>query len=176
MRETVTRKGKSKLLIQCSCGKYRRVDKWDYLNLPHKNLGVRCQDCSRRKYWKNKDELRLYHLIFKDYAQQAKRRGYEYTLTLEESYELFISNCHFCGESPSNTKTHGKNKTISFNYQGIDRKDPSKGYVSGNCLPCCKHCNYAKREMTYEEFLKWVEKVYVVQRLFRKEVGSSEPK
>lgn len=98
--------------------------------------------------------MKLYRLIYLDYVQQAKRRGYEFLLSLEESYKLFTSSCHFCGEFPNNVKTHGSNKTISFKYQGIDRKDPNIGYISENVLPCCKHCNYAKREMSYEQFLK----------------------
>ena len=89
-----------------------------------------------------------------DYAQQAKRRGYSFNLSLEEAYKLFISPCHFCGSLPQNVKKHGRNKNVSFLYQGIDRKDPNLGYSLENTLPCCKHCNYAKREMTYVEFIK----------------------
>lgn len=38
-------------------------------------------------------------------------------------------------------------------YNGVDRKDNAKGYVTGNCLPCCWPCNYAKgSRYTYEQF------------------------
>lgn len=177
IRELQT-KNKKRILIECNCGKQRKVDKWDYLHIPHSNLGDKCRKCSELLYWKDKDEMKLYNLIYMDYIQQAKRRGYEFSLTLLEAYELFISPCHFCGSLPSNIKTHGKNKTISYKYQGIDRKNPNLGYINSNVLPCCKHCNYAKREMSYDEFIKWVNNVYnyVVQRPERNLVGSSEPK
>ncbi len=88
-----------------------------------------------------------------DYAQQAKRRNILFNLTQEESYQLFTSSCHYCGAQPANIKKHGRNKQISFAYQGIDRVDPNKGYTHDNVLPACRHCNYAKREMTYLEFI-----------------------
>ena len=29
-----------------------------------------------------------------------------------------------------------------------------------NCVPCCSFCNYAKHEMTEEEFKNYISKVY----------------
>ena len=38
-------------------------------------------------------------------------------------------------------------------YNGIDRKDNALGYVEGNVVSCCKFCQYAKRDLPYEEFV-----------------------
>lgn len=138
-----------------------------------------CRECAKRFRWENADKVnKLYRIIYMDYKRQAARRNIAYTLTIDEAYKLFTSTCHYCGEKPSNVKKHGKNQSVFFYYQGIDRKDPNKGYHLENCLPSCKKCNYAKREMNYKEFMDWIEKVYsfVVQRPSRKRVGTSVPK
>jgi len=31
--------------------------------------------------------------------------------------------------------------------------DSTKGYIEGNCLPCCASCNRAKRDSTAEEYI-----------------------
>lgn len=171
-----------KYIIQCSCGKQREVDPWDFKNLvasgPFKTLGTCCRKCSEKSYWENKNSFQMSNLIYNDYRQQASRRGYKFELSKEEAFNLFTSNCHFCGSKPENTKTHTRNKEVTFSYQGIDRVDPSKDYTADNTIPCCKHCNYAKREMSYLEFCNWINKVYNfrVQRLFRKEVEPSGSK
>ena len=46
-----------------------------------------------------------------------------------------------------------------FIYNGIDRLDPTRGYIAKNVVPCCKTCNVAKLRMSREEFLNWVWRV-----------------
>lgn len=173
---------KSKFKIQCECGFTRKIDPWDIKDLATENkskhLGDMCRKCANKEYWSKEDDLKLYKLIYNDYKHQAKRRGYEFTLTLEQAYQLFTSNCHYCDLPPSNVKTHNVNKNISFNYQGIDRVNPDEHYTVDNTLPCCSTCNYAKREMSYDQFLNWINRVYNVgvQRLSRKGVELSGSK
>lgn len=45
-------------------------------------------------------------------------------------------------------------------YNGLDRRNNNKGYTHDNIVPCCKPCNYAKRDMNIEEFRNWVRRVY----------------
>jgi hypothetical protein len=33
------------------------------------------------------------------------------------------------------------------------------GYVPGNVVPCCHICNLAKKDMSYEEFISWIDDV-----------------
>ncbi len=173
---------KTKYNIECKCGYKRQIDPWDFkrseIDPTYIKLGKQCRKCSEREYWENKSDLLLYKLIYNDYRFQAKKRGYDFKLTLEEAYKLFISNCHYCGDSPQNIKTHNRNKNVSFKYQGIDRVNANGHYTFDNTLPCCSTCNYGKREMGYDEFYKWIEKVYNigVQRLSRKGVGPSGSK
>lgn len=91
--------------------------------------------------------------------RQARDRDYEYTLTRDELINLMGQHCHYCGGSASNLNQHPE-LNGTFAYNGIDRVDNSKGYILENVVPCCKHCNYAKRDRTQDEFLAWVSQVY----------------
>lgn len=41
-----------------------------------------------------------------------------------------------------------------------NKMDSTKGYTSENCVPCCGICNRSKMDMSYQDFLAWVEKVH----------------
>lgn len=72
---------------------------------------------------------------------QARKRKVEVSITFEHFCELRASNrCHYCY---ANLPEAGS---------GIDRKDNSKGYIAGNCVPCCDTCNRTKNHfLSYEE-------------------------
>ena len=44
-------------------------------------------------------------------------------------------------------------------HSGVDRKNNSLGYLPSNVVACCTVCNHAKRDMTYEEFLSWIDRL-----------------
>ena len=44
-------------------------------------------------------------------------------------------------------------------YSGIDRKNPARGYVLDNVVPCCKRCNYAKNDFSYDEHLEYLDRL-----------------
>lgn len=75
---------------------------------------------------------------------------------------LTTQECYLCGAPPSQAYRHDKNPAHSepFYYNGIDRVDNSMGYVSGNLYACCKTCNYAKGQLTLEQFLIHVAQIY----------------
>ena len=64
-------------------------------------------------------------------------------ITEDEFNFLSKNNCYYCGKPGPN---------------GIDRVDNSKGYVTGNCVPCCKHCNYVKGALSVTDFKTWTER------------------
>ena len=79
------------------------------------------------------------------------RRHHEFTISYEEFAEIAqTGKCHYCHE-PISFVRHGKTKA-NHAYR-VDRKDNSKGYVSGNVCACCKRCNFSKGDRyTYEEW------------------------
>ncbi len=101
---------------------------------------------------------------FVQYAQGANRRGLEFNLSFLEFVELCLLDCHYCGtpskEGTSTTGSRGKRKEHGlFIANGIDRKDNNIGYTIKNCVPCCKTCNYAKRDTSYSDFISWINKL-----------------
>ena len=44
-------------------------------------------------------------------------------------------------------------------YSGIDRIDSSVGYEPNNVVSCCKICNYAKSNLTKDDFINWAIRV-----------------
>ena len=94
-----------------------------------------------------------FHRLYRRYKQEcAEKRGLEFTLTEEEFRYLTQRPCHYCGAGPSLkmvvARAHG-----DYLYNGIDRIDNLLGYVSGNCVACCKQCNWVKGTLGVEGFL-----------------------
>lgn len=76
--------------------------------------------------------------------RRSKARGLKCELSLDEYVELISKKCYYCdGELPEIRA-------------GLDRIDASKGYISGNVLPCCENCNKLKGN------LLTVEETYVI--------------
>ena len=95
--------------------------------------------------------------LYIHYKNSAKDRNLSFKLTKEEFIELTQSLCHYCGVSPSQ-ECKGRNHG-SYMYNGIDREDSKKGYTIENCVPCCKTCNFAKNNLSLEEFLAWIDRL-----------------
>lgn len=86
------------------------------------------------------------------YKTNARERGLEWALTDDEFRELTSSPCFFTNRLPSRESRADSGEIYLYN--GIDRLDNTKGYVPGNCVPCCKEVNIAKSTLGVEEFLK----------------------
>lgn len=155
----IYRTSKSKIktltwLCKCDCGK----EKWvSAQNL--KNGHTRSCGC----YQKERRYLELYRAsknkCYATYKRQAGNKNREFGLTFDEFIEITSEKCSYCGAEPSNKFNSGLYNG-TYIYNGIDRVDSSKGYVLNNCVPCCKICNIAKHNMSREEFIDWVSRVY----------------
>lgn len=74
---------------------------------------------------------------------QAKKRGLEFNLSLEDFVNEISKPCVYC-----NNLLGEKSETAS----GLDRKDNTKGYVIDNVCSCCWVCNSIKGEfLSFEE-------------------------
>jgi hypothetical protein len=48
----------------------------------------------------------------------------------------------------------------AWTYNGLDRVDRSKGHTSDNVVSCCWDCNRAKGDMTKEDFIIHIKRMY----------------
>ena len=108
-----------------------------------------CKNCVKR--------IRIGHPLYYEYKKGARSRDLSFELSLDEFYVLNYQNCHYCDGMNEYVKT-------SFTGNGIDRVDNIKGYSVSNCVPCCSICNRAKRDMRYEDFLLWIERLRNVKK------------
>ena len=84
----------------------------------------------------------------------------EKLLTREEFREITSRDCFFCGIKPLQIFSKGKkHRNGHYLHNGIDRINSSKGYINGNVLPCCEICNKAKRDLSLDEFLNWINRI-----------------
>lgn len=115
---------------------------------------VTCTVC-RGKY--KKDVLSCYKKLYNEYNRSAVRRYLSFHLDLLTFARLASDSCFYCGSERMNnlrTKDFG-----IFKYSGLDRVDNNLGYSVDNCVSCCKNCNFAKRNMSQDEFLKWAKTI-----------------
>ena len=96
--------------------------------------------------------------VYNSYKNRARIRGFSYELTKEDVSFLTQMNCHYCGCIPAQEQRINSDMG-SYIYNGIDRIDSNKGYTMNNVVPCCKKCNYMKRDMTTLEFKEQLLKI-----------------
>ena len=104
--------------------------------------------------------LASFNRLYIQYKQNAKKRDYKFELTKDQFREITKQNCIYCGVMPAQSTLNSKNSNGPYIYNGVDRLDNLKGYIEDNCVPCCKYCNYAKNDLTEEEFLNRIVKIY----------------
>jgi hypothetical protein len=123
---------------RCDCGKISIVAGCHLRSGKTKSCG-----CLHRVSKLTREEKTLTRM-FQIYKHSAKRRNLSFVLTKSELKQLVLQDCFYC-----------RKKSIN----GIDRLDSSKGYISGNCVPCCKECNFMKRSLSLTEFLEKINKI-----------------
>jgi hypothetical protein len=83
--------------------------------------------------------------IFKRYQRQAKARNLTWRIPFEDFERLIGQRCHYCGQFGDE------------GFVGLDRVDNRIGYILTpvpNVVSCCPECNFAKRVMTSENFIR----------------------
>jgi hypothetical protein len=94
--------------------------------------------------------------VYNQYVKDAVRRGKSFDLTEDEFFGIITRPCHYTGAPPSKLI---KTQVGDFYWNGVDRKDNSKGYTLDNCLPCSEHANWAKETRNYDDFIEWLKQV-----------------
>lgn len=145
----------------CDCGKTKNVRRDCLLSNITKSCG-----CQLNLYMTSID-----YAVVSEYAKYksgAKRRNICFCLTKQDVETLIFQKCYYCNSEPSResckSAIHLKNYTREkYLLNGIDRFDNNQGYILENCVPCCSHCNRAKLDYSYKEFLDWIKRVYEKQ-------------
>lgn len=95
------------------------------------------------------------NVLYNQYKKNAEKRLLGFCLTIEQ-FELTTKKpCHYCGVA-SSERTTKLLTNGAYIGNGIDRIDNNVGYIESNCVPCCKQCNWAKRNMKHDDFINWI--------------------
>lgn len=147
--------GKTKVsayLCQCICGKTKTISGSDLRSGHTTSCG-----CGRAV-----DDPRV------NSAKQIYKRGYnDGNLTFEQFMELTQQNCYYCNATPTNNHNDFKIGAAvtsqlngNFNYNGLDRVNSNLVHDFENLVPCCKVCNKAKGERSFDDFKNHIIKSY----------------
>ena len=159
--------GKNKTwIMQCVCGAEKRF--WKLSSIKR----VATCGCGTDEIGLKKEQRRMLKSRLHSYKSGAAKRGLDWALSLKDFRDLTQLNCVYCNSEPvqlnyfenaPSLQRESPNRdwslyTILFN--GVDRVDSALGYTVDNCVPCCKYCNRAKSDMTFEEFKEHIERIY----------------
>ena len=115
-----------------------------------------------RPLTRNSKQTPLVNLI-SNYKSRANRCNIEFAISKRLFAKLTKQRCYYCGTKPSQiyvyNRKHLRHVYKPIIYNSIDRINSSLGYVDGNVVPCCKLCNYMKKDYTIEIFIKHCKKV-----------------
>lgn len=90
------------------------------------------------KNWNNENKYDVY-------KRNCNETGKIFSIPREEFDCLVHLPCYYCGDMTD--------------INGIDRVDNNKGYISGNCVPCCKTCNFMKGKLSYDKFIEKIKQI-----------------
>jgi len=93
--------------------------------------------------------------------------------TIEKYISIARKPCYYTGlidERVRSIKSGPKVYEYTAMLNGVDRIDNTKGYVAGNCVPCCKAINAMKSKLSETEFYSLVKMVYE-KKITEKEGG-----
>jgi len=101
-------------------------------------------------------------LVYSHYRTSAKKNNRDFDLSKDQLKKIIFSPCYYCGTEGSNyyDQHQRQRKQYEFcRYNGIDRVDNNKGYNIENVVACCNICNRAKREISIDDYIKWINKL-----------------
>ena len=89
-----------------------------------------------------------------NYVRPSKNKNLEFTITEYDFASIAKEPCYYCGEME---KIEVDGEMVERGFNGLDRKDQTRGYVVDNCVSACNMCNVMKKSLHVDIFLKRVE-------------------
>jgi 5-methylcytosine-specific restriction endonuclease McrA len=82
-------------------------------------------------------------------------------LTFDQFEHLAQQDCFYCNKPPSNIRK-GRNKIqLTYTYNGLDRIDHNQPHNEDNLVTACWPCNNKRSNMSFTDFLEWIQAVYL---------------
>lgn len=143
---------------QCECGEVRIYSTTQFKTATSCGCIKKARLSKLRVDPTEKINTKLKSSVYSQYARGAERRSLEFALSRSFLEELSQKNCYYCDSPPSNRV---RQNGASYYYSGIDRIDNDRGYLEDNVYPCCRNCNSLKGQLTLEQFVVHIKKLYL---------------
>lgn len=150
-------------LIKCECGNIIVVRRNNLINGTTKSCGCYKKQIHRSRKLKP-DGYSMMIQAYNTFKTNSKKRDIEIDITFDEWKKIGVKDCFYCGSKPSNVR-YSKHNSGDYVYNGIDRIDNTLGYTLENSVPCCFTCNHSKSDMTLDQFLTWLNRVFKRRKL-----------
>ena len=150
---TKDKHGQFKWKCICSCGGEKNAIAGNLIRGKTLTCG-----CSGKRCAKRPDGEAAFTELIGRYRSQAASRGHSFELSEDEFRELTQLLCHYCGVDRYNKISTSANTGVYY-YNGVDRKDNTKGYTKENSVSCCSICNRAKNNLPYDVFVAWIDQI-----------------
>lgn len=144
------------------CPKCSTENPTDFRKIIFKNNNSLCRGCNRtlserrrsskrerKEYMKEyacrisgwrKSKQHVERWILQDARKWDAKHGMKFDLTKEFIQKMIKNGCEYCGEN---------NLRMT-----LDRIDNTKGHTKDNVRPACIRCNYLRRDMPYQAWLR----------------------
>lgn len=148
-------------IFECICGKRKKIIKSNVTKGRTRSCGCRQKELTEMVICRPKKPpgIACRHQLFLGYRQGARTRRMSFQISEKFFAKITKQKCHYCDVPPVQITGRPKyqpNLNGDYVHNGIDRLNPNIGYIPKNCVPCCKRCNYAKKNMSVDEFLDWI--------------------
>jgi hypothetical protein len=156
---------RSQWVCVCECGTNNICDGYYLRRGRTQSCGCLSKELARSRRRKGEGVSGKNQLFLK-YKIEAKNRGHEWGLSIEQFSTLTKQNCHYCNKEPYRLYNNNGSKSTEareyskYLYNGIDRKNNYLGYVPENTVACCWGCNKMKGSISYEDFIKTIQDIY----------------
>lgn len=151
-------------VLRCDCGHLRELPRRVVVHNQTKTCGR--PDCPHMKGLRSapskRKQLSLAMKIYGKYVKEAAARNITWCLPPEVFSEMITQPCAYCGDTPQYEPSLAlRHWNGSQRLNGVDRLDSKQAYAVDNTVPCCRICNYMKRNYSVEFFVKHISKLYL---------------
>lgn len=142
---------------KCDCGIIKNIGSSQLTRYATRSCGCKSKQLiSESQTFPGNESVKV--RIIKAYKSSARQRSLEFDLLDNQFYEFLTNKCHYCNSDYSNKLSYNNGEI--FHYNGVDRKNPKKGYSLENCVTCYKTCNFAKGTLSYDDFINLIKAIF----------------
>lgn len=139
--------------VRCDCGREKEI------NSSGMKAGiVKSCGCFKRERL-SKGYQDISGAYWRKLEKSADLRGYEFKITIQEAWNVFIEQKKLCALSGVPLIIFPNNDKYYLQTASLDRIDSTKGYVLGNIQWVHKRVNFLKRDYSERELLFWCNEI-----------------